>query len=152
MSVRKEPIDPEHVRSVPREGFSWIDRRFVREGFMEHLPREAILLYLFLVAVSDARGLSFYANPTVARILKLNQEELTQARARLVSAGLILYRYPLYQVLPLPKRQRPPASSSLVSPGAGEIRGGDPLPLGEICRLVTRHLAARHPNRPTEAR
>ena len=152
MSVKKEPIDPEHVRSVPREGFSWIDRRFVREGFMEHLPREAILLYLFLVAVSDARGLSFYADPTVARILKLNQEELTQARARLVSARLILYRYPLYQVLPLPQRQRPPVSSSPVSSGAGEIRGGEPLPLGEICRLVRRHLAARHPNRPTEVR
>jgi hypothetical protein len=148
MSVRKEPIDPEHVRSVPREGFSWIDRRFVREGFMEHLPGEAILLYLFLVAVSDARGLSFYADPTVSRILKLNQEELTQARARLVSARLILYRYPLYQVLPLP--QRPPVSSSPVPSGAGEIRGGDPLALGEICRLVTRHLAARHPNRPAE--
>lgn len=115
---------------------------------MEHLPGEAILLYLFLVAVSDARGLSFYADPTVSRILKLNQEELTQARASLVSARLILYRYPLYQVLPLP--QRPPVSSSPVPSGAGEIRGGDPLALGEICRLVTRHLAARHPNRPAE--
>lgn len=117
---------------------------------MELLPREAILFYLFLVAVSDARGLSFYADPTVSRILKLNQEELTQARARLVSARLILYRYPLYQVLPLP--QRPPVSSPPVSSGAGEIRGGDPLALGEICRLVTRHLAARHPNRSAEGK
>ena len=32
------------------------DRRFVRDGWCEALPREAALLYLLLAAVSDARG------------------------------------------------------------------------------------------------
>ena len=98
-TVKKEPIDPERVRRIAAEGFSWIDRRFVREGFMERLPPEAILFYFFLVAVGDARGLSFYADPSISRKLKLNPEELSQSRARLIDADLILYRYPLYQVL-----------------------------------------------------
>jgi hypothetical protein len=151
MSVKKELLDPDRVRSIPREGFSWLDRRFVRAGFMEQLPPEAILLYLFLVAVSDARGLSFYADPTVSRIIKLNPEQLTQARARLVSARLILYRYPLYQVLPLPQRPGAGGRSSPVSPDTPKARGGDPLPISEICRLVSQNLAARHPHRSTEA-
>ena len=105
-SIKKEPIDPTRLRKVPREGFSWIDRRFVRGGFTDELPGEAILLYLFLMAVSDLHGLSFYADPTVCRILKLNAEQVTQARARLVTAELILYRYPLYQVLALPEKSK----------------------------------------------
>jgi hypothetical protein len=30
MKIKKEPIDPARLRTVPRGGFSWIDRRFVR--------------------------------------------------------------------------------------------------------------------------
>ncbi len=128
--VHKRPIDPERVRRIPAEGFSWIDRRFVREGFIERLSPEAILLYLFLVAVSDARGLSFYAEPTILRILKLNLQELTQARSRLVNAKLILYTYPIYQVLPLPPQQRGPSAFSATP------RGGDPMSLGDILKLA----------------
>ena len=100
--INKKPIDPERIRRIPPEGFSWIDRRFVGEGFVQSLPAEAILLYFFLVTVSDAEGLSFYADPTISAILKLNAQELSQSRARLISAELILYRYPIYQVSSLP--------------------------------------------------
>ena len=123
--VHKEPIDPERVRRIPAEGFSWLDRRFVREGFIERLPCEAILLYWFLVSVSDSRGLSFYSEATISRILKLNAEEISQARARLISADLILYRYPLYQVLALPAKRRtaPARRSPSPTPRPGD-RGG----------------------------
>ena len=127
MKIKKEPIDPAHLRTVPRGGFSWIDRRFVREGFIERLAGEAILLYFFLVAVSDAQGLSFYADPTTGKILKLDQGELTRARAYLIAAGLILYRYPLYQVLPLPEKPK-----SVPRPQDTPPRGGDAVSLGEI--------------------
>ena len=133
-SVKKKPIDPERIRRIPAEGFSWVDRRLVREGFIEPLPAEAILLYFFLVSVADAEGLSFYAEPTISRILKLNPEELSQARARLLSAELILYEYPLYQVLPLPVKVKGagPAASS-VSRGQ---RGGDPVCVAELLRVA----------------
>ncbi len=104
MKVKKKAIDPGLIRTIPSEGFSWIDRRFIREGFIDPLSREAVLLYFFLTAVSDARGLSFYADPTISKLLKISAEELTQSRQRLIDRNLILYRYPIYQALPLPKK------------------------------------------------
>jgi hypothetical protein len=105
--IQKAPLDPARIRTIPPEGFSWIDRRFVREGHLAGLYREAILLYFFLVSVSDAEGLSFYADPTVGKLLKIDARELTQARRTLIDAGLVLYEYPLYQVLALPARSTP---------------------------------------------
>ena len=133
LKVKKDPIDPDRLRRVPQAGFSWIDRRFVREGFVEALPPEAILLYFFLVAVSDAQGLSFYADPTIGRLLKLPQDELIRARATLRARGLILHRHPLYQVLPLPEKREAPPPASPPPP-----RGGEPLSLGEILERALR--------------
>ena len=133
--VEKRPIDPRRIRRIPMEGFSWIDRRFVRQRFIEELPRETILLYLFLATVSDAKGLSFYADPTISRLLKLNAEELSQARSRLRHAELVLYRYPLYQVLPLPSR-RADAKVTTAPPSAVGPRGGEPMSLQEFFALV----------------
>lgn len=134
MAVKKKPIDHERIRSVPAEGFSWIDRRFIRGGFIEPLAPQAILLYFFLVAVSDARGLSFYADPTILKLLKLDAQELSQARARLVSAELILYEYPLYQVLPLPPKVKDLRRIS--SAASRARRGGDPSSLSELLELA----------------
>ena len=140
--VSKEPIDPTRVRRIPPEGFSWIDRRFVREGFMESLPPGAILLYLFLVAVADAHGLSFYSDPTISRILKLDPEKISQARARLLSAQLILYSYPLYQVLPLPQKAGNPGGeprrekSLRSSPAAEPKGGGNPVSIKDLLALA----------------
>jgi hypothetical protein len=134
MLVKKVPIDPGRVREIPEDGFSWIDRRFVREGFIQRLPPDAILLYFFLAAVSDAQGLSFYADPTIGKILKLNPEGLTQSRARLIKAELIAYRYPLYQVLELPREIMGPTGSPPGPSSSGTFRGGEPMSLGEILR------------------
>ena len=133
--VEKRPIDPRRIRRIPKEGFSWIDRRFVRQGFIEELPRETILLYLFLVTVSDAKGLSFYADPTISRLLKLSAEELSQARSRLREAELALYRHPLYQVLPLPLRRADAKVTTAPTSAAGP-RGGEPMSLQEFFALV----------------
>jgi hypothetical protein len=134
MLVKKAPIDTDRVREIPPEGFSWIDRRFVRDGFIHRLPPEAVLLYFFLAAVSDAQGLSFYADPTIGKILKLDPEQLTQSRARLRQADLIAYRYPLYQVLELPREIKGPPRPPPGPSSSGILRGGDPMTLGEILR------------------
>ena len=136
MIVKKVPIDPGRVRKIPPDGFSWIDRRFVRDGFIHRLPPEAILLYFFLAAVSDAQGLSFYADPTTGKILKLNPEGLTQSRARLIKADLLAYRYPLYQVLELPREIKGPPRPPPCPSSSGTFRGGEPMSLGEILRCA----------------
>lgn len=129
MRPEKALLDPTRRRQIPRTGFSWIDRGLLRDGWLERLSHEAVLLYFFLVLVSDQRGLSFYGDSTLVGLLKLNHEELWRGRAELVKRGLIAYRHPLYQVLALPKRNwAPPVSTPPPK------RGGEPTLLAEIFR------------------
>jgi len=60
-------------------------------------------LYLFLACVADARGLSYYAEATLSRRLRLPATRLAQARRDLIALDLIAYDPPLYQVLSLPE-------------------------------------------------
>jgi len=99
----KRVLDLERVRKI--EGsFSWIDHRFVTGGFLRDLSTLEILLYLFLVAVSDRNGLSFYYDDRIAGLLKIDLSALGQAREGLVLRSLVAYEPPLYQVLSLPPR------------------------------------------------
>jgi hypothetical protein len=141
----KRPLDPDRIRKLPPEGFSWIDRRLVRDGWIDRLPKDALLLYFFLVAVSDKDGLSFYADRTVSRILDLGKEELSEARICLLRAGLILHDHPLYQVLPLSPRGPTIPRSSRAHPENREPR--EPMSLGEILRRAWREVrpARRRP-------
>ncbi len=94
-------LDTRHVRRV-RDGFSWIDRRFVRDEWIDRLSLEENAVYCFLVAVADKDGLSFYSDGRIATTLKLDRDRLSRARARLVELGLVAWEHPLYQVLELP--------------------------------------------------
>jgi hypothetical protein len=66
-----------------------------------------ILLYLFLVAVSDRNGLSFYHDDRIASLLKIDLPALGKAREGLIRRSLIAYQSPLYQVLSLPPKPIP---------------------------------------------
>ena len=101
-SIRKQLLDANRVRTIPGEGFSWIDRRFVRHGFSSTLSSSEILLYWFLCSVADKHGLSYYSDPRISSILKLTPESIEHARHGLIRSDLILYEAPLYQVLALP--------------------------------------------------
>jgi hypothetical protein len=97
----KRVLHPERLRKI--EGsFSWIDHRFITGGFLRDLSALEILLYLFLVAVSDRNGLSFYHDDRIASLLKIDLAALGQAREGLVRRSLLAYEPPLYQVLSLP--------------------------------------------------
>ncbi len=63
-SGRPAPATP------PATGWSWLDRRFLREHG-DYLSREAVLLYLFLAAVADRHGLSFYSDHTLSSRLQI---------------------------------------------------------------------------------
>ena len=98
--MHKQPLSRTRLRQVPRQ-FSWVDHRLVREHYIDHLSPEACALYLFLVTVADAQGLSYYADRSLMQRLSLSQRALNQARQALVTQGLVAYRRPLYQVLEL---------------------------------------------------
>ena len=99
--IEKRLLIADRVRRPPAEGWSWIDRRFLRDH-ASRLSHEAILLYFFLVAVSDKHGLSFYGDATIAVRLRMQEQAVVRAREELVSEDLVAYRAPLTQVLSLP--------------------------------------------------
>lgn len=96
-------VDRERIRKITGS-FSWIDHRFVSGGFLPDMSQEEILIYLFLVAVSDRQGLSFYADDRICSLLKIDPVFLGEARQGLIERSLILWRAPVYQVLSLPSR------------------------------------------------
>jgi hypothetical protein len=121
--VRKQLLDSHRVRAIPKTGFSWIDRRFVRDGFADSLSTSEILLYGFLTWVADGQGLSFYSDRRIGQILKLIPPSLERARRGLIRKQLICYRAPLYQVLALPDE---PMEEASVLPNTAAHAGGRP--------------------------
>ncbi len=103
--VSKVPIVAERIRKVPRH-FSWIDHRLVRDRHIENCSHAAAALYLFLVTVGDAKGLSYYGDKSIIKHLSMEPSALQDARANLINIGLIAWQKPLYQVLSLDSSQR----------------------------------------------
>jgi hypothetical protein len=68
----KRVLCPERLRHVPHQ-FSWIDQPLVREGHIARCGPAALALYLLLVTVADAQGLSYYSDKTAARLLSLSE-------------------------------------------------------------------------------
>ena len=132
LKPRPQPPRPDRRRSL-RGSFSWIDHRFLREGFDEGLTRLEKLFYFVLVAVSNQDGVSFYSDARLAELLDIRfPHELEGARKELVARDLIAYQDGIYQVLDLPPRSpregrvsspspslpRPPSRASSSFPSA----------------------------------
>lgn len=99
----------EPVRLIPKQ-FSWLDQRLVQEGHIDRLSHPAMGLYLFLITVGNADGVSFYSDKTLQKRLGMPLACLFAARQQLVSERLIAYRKPFYQALALtPSPAAPPA-------------------------------------------
>lgn len=127
--MKTKPIlCPERLRHVPRQ-FSWIDQRLVRHRHIEGPSPRALALYLLLCTVADAQGVSYYSDATTEKILSVTSSQLRAARAELVSAGLIAYREPFYQVLSLEPEPGPTWATS-ATPPTGPA-GSPPLPVAQ---------------------
>jgi len=98
--MHKRPLLPDKLRRPPKQ-FSWVDQRFVRERYIDRLSHPACALYLFLLTVADAQGLSFYADLSLCQRLSMTKSDLHRARHELLQGGLVAYQKPLYQVLAL---------------------------------------------------
>jgi len=115
--MKKRVLRPERLRKVPPQ-FSWIDHRLVQDNYFTCCDHSAWTLYLFLVNVADAEGLSYYSDPSLLRRLNMDQVQLSGSRQQLIQAGLIAYEKPLYQVLDL---------APVTSPRSGQLSVGDIL-------------------------
>ncbi len=124
----KVPIYPGRVRRVPKQ-FSWVDGRLVRDRHLDKCSHHAAALYLFLVTVADARGLSYYSDQSVRQRLTMESSTLARARVELVQHNLIAYKKPLYQVLEL-------AAPGLTAPVTRCRLQDLPQPIGRILKRI----------------
>jgi len=118
--TQKRILLADRLRRPPATGWSWVDRRFLREHG-DYLSRDATLLYLFLAAVADRHGLSFYSDHTLSSRLHLSPQAVAQARQELLDRDLIAHQLPLVQVLSLPAA----GVNRKAEPGQGLIRLGE---------------------------
>ena len=148
MSI-KRVLCPARVRQIPNQ-FSWIDQRLVRDHLISSCGADALALYLLLLTVADAQGLSYYSDQSiVSRLPFLDTRRLAQARAELLRVGWIVYEPPLYQVLALDAPERsgdpgrlspqPPSSKSPTPPAPH--RTAQPVKVVQLLRqaLETYH-------------
>ena len=117
MQIKKRVLCAQRLRKVPPQ-FSWVDQRLVRQGYVQRCDPAALALYLVLVTVADAQGLSYYSDATLEWMLRLDHAGLCAARLALSRAGLLVYQKPLYHVLSLEQ----PASLPMAAPRPGQTR------------------------------
>jgi hypothetical protein len=129
----KQLLRPERLRQVPKQ-FSWVDQALVQQHFIDRCEARSAALYLFLLTVSDAQGLSYYGAATLARRLHLSDEQFAAARQQLIELDLIAYRLPLYQVLALPGTMAAPRAPTITRNGA--TTGGPPVSLATLLQLA----------------
>ena len=143
MKTVKQVLRPERLRQVP-EQFSWVDQALVQRHFIDRCDTRAAALYLFLVTVADAQGLSYYASATIAGRLHLSADELGAARAQLMELDLIAYQAPLYQVLAIAgtqaaTRQAPRVSATPPASERARATNAGPVSLAQLIELERLH-------------
>jgi hypothetical protein len=137
---RPQPPRPDRRRSI-RGSFSWIDHRFLREGFDEGLTRLEKLFYFVLVAVSNQDGVSFYSDARLTELLDIRfPHELDGARKELVARDLIAYEGGIYQVLDLPAHS--PREGRVSSPSAPQHPSGSSSSFPPARRISPREGAS----------
>ena len=101
--IKKKVLKPERVRRI-NGGFSFIPHRFLTDGFLASLDQKELLLYLFLILVSDRCGLSFYSYDAICSLLQLTLDQYIEARDGLMEKDLIAFDGTIFQVLDLPSK------------------------------------------------
>jgi len=129
MKIKKRILCPERLRRIPGQ-FSWIDQRLIRDHYLQRCDHGALSLYLVLVTVADADGLSYYSDASLEQMLRMDHSRLLEARRQLCQSGLAAYEKPLYQVLSL---ELPLESSATTAPAA---RSGQTMPVADILRRI----------------
>ena len=120
--IPKHILVPDRLRRPPTTGWSWLDRRFLREHG-DHLSRDAMLLYLFLGRRGRPARLVVLQRQHADQPVAIEPTVLERARQELLDRDLIAYQLPLVQVLALPRRRQPPLRAG---PGADPARRAAP--------------------------
>jgi hypothetical protein len=80
--------------------YAFIELRF--RYFIHNLTQREILLYLFLVLVSDHQGLSSFSPESICAFLKISLKQYLKARELLIHKDMIAFDGQVFQILSLP--------------------------------------------------
>lgn len=128
--ITKKLLDPHRVRRI-NGGFSFIPHRFLADGFLASLNPHELLLYLFLVLVSDRQGLSFYNYDSICSLLQITLDQYIKTRDGLMEKDLIVFDGTIFQVLELPSK---PKERSTPRPVNDSGRGEGLANIGHLIR------------------
>jgi hypothetical protein len=134
--IEKIILCPDRVRKITGP-FSFIEHRFLRDGFFHSLTLQELVLYLFLVLVADRHGLSFYRYDKICTLLRITVDEFILARDGLMEKDLLAFDGRTFQVLSLPLQGPKPTPLQ----GREENEEKDPA---TIHQLVIRSLGGSH--------
>jgi hypothetical protein len=98
---------PKNIRNI-KGSFAWIDHRLIRNGFLDVMTHQDMVLYLFLVLAGDKNGVSFYRKEKTCEAVSLDYNQFEIAKDRLIDMKLIAFESysalspnGYYQVLPI---------------------------------------------------
>jgi hypothetical protein len=127
----KKILVPERVRKIGGS-FAFIEHRFVRDGFLADLDHLELLLYFFLVLVSDRSGLSYYSFDKICSLLGVDTDAYIEARNALIDKDLIAFDGTIFQVLSLP--DRPPHCNPVILKPGRDMERSDPATIRQLIR------------------
>jgi len=106
----------------------------------EMAKRFFLLLYLFLVLVSDRHGLSYYSYDKICTLLRLCLDEYVLARDGLIAKDLLAFDGYLFQVLSLPAGPKGISPKMLRTPD--QMLRNDPATIFQVIRKeIGAHVA-----------
>lgn len=129
--IKKKILNASRIRRIDG-GFSFVPHRFLSDGFLASLGQKELLLYFFLVTVSDRYGLSFYSYDAICSLLQLSLDEYIQARDGLLERDLVGFDGTIFQVLDLPPQ---PMEAAISDPQCKQNRALGNL-IEQTCRKV----------------
>ncbi len=106
--IETSPLEPDRIRKITGS-FAFIEHRFLHDGFWYSLDHHQLLLYLFLIIVSDRNGLSYYSYDKICTLLRISVDEYILARNALIDQDMIAFD----GYLSLPEEITRPVSKAL---------------------------------------
>ncbi len=132
MSIGRQPIRPDKVRSIKGDGFSYIPHGFLRDGFLASLNKDELLLYFFLILAADRHGMSFYSYEKICSLLLMDIDSYIRSRNSLIQKELIAFDGYRFQVLSLP--EKPMSSTENIDACDPRLEEEDPARIRAVIR------------------
>lgn len=134
--IRKQSICQHRIRKI-QGSFTFIEHRFLRDGFFASLDQPERSIYLFLALASDRQGLSYYGYDKICNLNGMLLDDYIRARDGLIDKDLIAFDGTLFQVLSLPEKP-----CEIPKPLSGRLDAQQREP-GAIDELIERALGGR---------